>query len=244
MKSQLKRNIFATHVSVKDGYKMVAYKDKEDSTKINFSCLYCAQDGHVLEHCHQLGKRAHREKFDFLKEKGLCFGCLNTGHMSKSCDKRITCKHCIQMHPSILHIGQKERSNQKDMDHLKRSSVSCKPSSTCGHTGAGHHNGILPILPVQVKSSKGTKVIKTYAFLDAGSTDTFCSQKLLNKLNIQGRNAQIHLRTMGHNKTVTTSIIKGLEISGLSGKHFYQLPCVFTQEGMPSPQTTSSVKRS
>ncbi|KAI2646661.1 NEDD4 family-interacting protein 2 [Labeo rohita] len=233
MKSQLKRNIFATHVSIKDGYKMVACKDKEDSTKINSSCLYCAQDGHVLEHCHQLGKRAHREKLDFLKEKGLCFGCLNTGHLSKSCDKRITCKHCSQMHPSILHIGQKEKGNQKDMDHLKRSSVSCKPSSTCGHTGAGHHNGILSILPVQVKSSKGTKIIKTYAFLDAGSTDTFCSQKLLHKLNIQGRNAQIHLRTMGHNKTVTTSIIKDLEISGLTGKCFYQLPCVFTQEGMP-----------
>lgn len=47
-KSQLKRDIFATHVSVKDGYKMVAYKDKEDPTKISSStCLYCAKDDHT-----------------------------------------------------------------------------------------------------------------------------------------------------------------------------------------------------
>lgn len=38
---------------------------------------------------------------------------------------------------------------------------------------------------------------------------------------------------MGHNKTVTSSIINGLEISELSGKHFYRLPNVFTQKEMP-----------
>lgn len=82
---------------------------------------------------------------------------------------------------------------------------------------------------MQVKSSKGTKIIKTYAFLGRGSTDTFCSERLLNELNIQGRKAQIHLRTMDHSKTMTTSIIKGQEISELKGKHFCQLPSLHRQ---------------
>ncbi|XP_035986796.1 uncharacterized protein LOC118560149 [Fundulus heteroclitus] len=38
---------------------------------------------------------------------------------------------------------------------------------------------------------------------------------------------------MGHSKTMTTSIIKGLEISEINGSHFYQLPIVFTQKEMP-----------
>ncbi|XP_013856310.1 uncharacterized protein LOC106512188 [Austrofundulus limnaeus] len=38
---------------------------------------------------------------------------------------------------------------------------------------------------------------------------------------------------MGQSKTMTTSIIKGLEISEINGSHFYQLPVVFTQKDMP-----------
>lgn len=127
--------------------------------------------------------KLHREKCDFLKEKGLCFGCLNTGHLGKSCDRRITCKQCSQMHPSVLHIGQRERAFQKGTEQPKGSCEICTTSSTCGHTGAGHRSGILPIVPVQVKSSKGNKVIETYAFLHPGSTGTFCSEKRLHKLN-------------------------------------------------------------
>lgn len=182
MKSQMKRNSFATHVSITEKCKTNAHNVGEarkkyvSSTKTSSpSCLYCACDGHVLEQCQSLGERSHREKLDFLKEKGLCFGCLNTGHISRSCDKRITCKLCSQMHPSILHIGQREKVDQKDTGQLRRSSESCTTSSACGHRGAGHRNGILSILPVQVKSSEGNKVIKTYAFLDPGSTGTFCT---------------------------------------------------------------------
>lgn len=190
MKSQFKINSFATHVSTNDKCKASAHNNgetqKKDVSKTKSpSCFYCARDGHVLEQCYQLGKKSHRKKLDFLNEKGLCFGCLNTGHISRSFDRPITCKHCSQMHPSILHIGQKERVNQRDTEQLKTSSESFT-TSTCGHTGAGHHNGILPILPVQVKSSKGNKVIETYAFLDPGSTGTFCSEKPLHRLNIQG----------------------------------------------------------
>ena len=62
---------------------------------------------------------------------------------------------------------------------------SCTTSSACGLTGAGHCNGVLPILPVNVKSSKGNKVIETYAFLDPGSTETFCSEKLIDRLTLK-----------------------------------------------------------
>lgn len=234
LKPQLKRNSFATHVSVTDELKADASKSAFTSmAKTNvISCLYCAC-GHALELCPQLGKKAHREKLDFLKEKGLCFGCLCTGHLSRNCDRRITCKKCNQTHPSILHVERKEKGTQETSDTQRKGSENCTTTSTCGHTGAGYNNGILPILPVQVKCIKGNKVMKTYAFLDPGSTGTFCSGKLAKELQAEGRKAKIHLRTMGLNKAVSSSIINGLEISGLSGKHFYELPEVFTQNEMP-----------
>ncbi len=52
------------------------------------------------------GRKKHRDKINFLKEKGICFACLCIGHRSKDCDKHLTYKVCSQKHPSILHINQ------------------------------------------------------------------------------------------------------------------------------------------
>lgn len=150
VKSQLKRNSFATHVSLTDEYKEDVHKNKKNQnaaiscTKANYiSCLYCAC-GHALEQCPQLGRKVHRDKLNFLREKGLCFGCLCTGHLSRNCDRRITCRRCNQAHPSILHIEQKEKVANGDPDLPKKRSESCTSTSTCGHTGAGYSNAFYP----------------------------------------------------------------------------------------------------
>lgn len=88
-------------------------------------------------------------------------------------------------------------------------------------------------LPVKVKSSNGNKVIETYAFLDTGSTGTFCSEKLIDMLHIEGPKAKINLRTMGQAKAVKSSIIDKLEVSGFYGEYYYLLPSVCTQKVVP-----------
>lgn len=115
---------------------------KSLSTIQDLFIVYIVLDGHVFEQCQQLEKMSHRTKLDFLKDKGLCFA-MNTVKR-KVFDKRITCKYCSQKHLGILHIRQMEKVEQKD---LEQASKVCKPSSTCGHTGAGHSKGFLPILP-------------------------------------------------------------------------------------------------
>ncbi len=114
----------------------------------------------------------------------------------------------------------------------KKMSVSGTTVSTCGHTGAGGSNGILSIFPVNVKYTKGNKVIQTYAFLDPGSTETFCSENLMERLNIKGKRTKIHLHTMSHNTVVPSYIVKGLEISAFTD-NFHELPSMFTQKEMP-----------
>lgn len=143
-KTQLKRNSFATHVSITDE---------------------CNADTRKSD-------RVQRE------EKGLCFACLCTGHLSKNCDRCIICRQCNQTPTSLLNIEKREKSTHGDTELTRKASESCTTMSACGHTGAGHSNSILPILPVQVKYAKGNKVIETYAFLDPGSTGTFCSETL------------------------------------------------------------------
>ncbi|KAK0138631.1 hypothetical protein N1851_024819 [Merluccius polli] len=50
-------------------------------------------------------------------------------------------------------------------------------------TGAGR-DCALAIVPVRVKVAKGSRYIQTYAFLDPGSTARFCTENLMNQLNV------------------------------------------------------------
>ncbi|XP_034093136.1 uncharacterized protein LOC117560379 [Gymnodraco acuticeps] len=173
-------------------------------------CHCCDHNTHVLDRCKQFSERKHRDKIQFLKEKGICFGCLCIGHINRDCKQRLICE-------------------------------------TCGRTVAGNDGCILSIIPVQVKSTKGSEIIQTYAFLDPGSTATFCSEDLMHRLNITGKITNFLLKTMGQKKVVPAYSLFGMEVSGLEENNFYPLPEVLTQKQMPVTKehiaTAADVKR-
>lgn len=150
------RNSFATTVVTNN--KSIQCCETDIRSKAPVVCLCCKRD-HLLEQCTQMQNKLHKDKLNFLKEKGVCFGCLSFGHISKRCDKRLTCTVCGQKHPSILHIQQKERVCTQEQSHSSLSSAHVA-LTTCGQTGAGDDGDCaLSIVPVQVKSSKGQTVI-------------------------------------------------------------------------------------
>ena len=158
------------------------------------------------------------------------------GHMIKDCRKHLSCKVCSRKHPSILHVHPKE----KEMDSMqaKGESETAMGSAlisgqSSGLTGVGEHDCTLSIVPVQVKSKKGHETLITCAFLDPGSSASFCTERLINKLNIRGRRTVILLRTMGQEKVVGSHIISDLEVAGLDSDWFYELPDIYTQKSMP-----------
>lgn len=168
---------FATNVDVK--------LSEQIPRNTNNSCIFC-NGSHVLESCSQFVTKEHREKIMFLKLNGICFGCLaKAGHVSKDCTKRLNCSTCNKQHPSVLHIRAKEATAHTIETPVSSMQVSLHAG---GHSGTGNAQRypkcMLSIVPVQVKSSKGSKIINTYAFLDPGSSATFCTENLMNKLNI------------------------------------------------------------
>lgn len=76
----------------------------------------------------------------------------------------------------------------------------------------------------------------TYAFLDPGSTASFCTEALMNRLKLTGRKTSILLRTMGQGKVVGSHIVSDLEVAGLDTDCFCELPDIFTQKSMPVHQ--------
>lgn len=75
--------------------------------------------------------------------------------------------------------------------------------------------------------------METYAFIDPGSSATFCSQALMNQLNMSGRKTEILLRTMGQKKVMQSYVLSRLEVCGLEEKDVVELPNVFTQNSIP-----------
>lgn len=205
-------------------------------------CLYC-QQSHTLASCSKIKHQPHKERVEFLKQKGLCFGCLVPGHLSKFCKRRIECKECALKHPDILHIIKEEGSvspEKKDARH--GSEVSCAQVSilqeSCSLMGAGEAECVLSIVPVKIKSKRSDKCVETYAFLDPGSTATFCTEDLQKKLNIKGKPTRILLSTMGQDKPgeqklMNSFVISDLEVCGLEDTKFIELPKVFTHSNIP-----------
>ncbi|XP_031438690.2 uncharacterized protein LOC116224090 [Clupea harengus] len=195
-------------------------------------CL-CCDGAHSLEHCSDFKKKTHREKLNLLQEKALCFGCLRTGHRSKDCHAgRLSCNICNRMHPSVLHINFQVKGETIKSAEPPENIKEVK-SNVCRHNGAGNSKCALSILPVQVKSVKGNRIIQTYAFLDPGSSATFCTERLAQKLSLEGKPTTVLLKTMSQERPVKSTLVSGLEVSELEGNNFLPLPEVFTQRSMP-----------
>lgn len=213
--------------------------NKTKSADANASpCLYCNGEHHSFAVCRGFKKRPHKEKLEFLRSKGLCFACLKHGHMSSSCTDKAQCQECARSHPTLLHITFKESKEEttKDKENKDEQAVTnalVQASELCSVTGAGKEDCFLSIVPVQVKTQKGTKIVTTYAFLDPGSSATFATESLMNELNLNGRRTSISLRTMGNEAVVNTHIVTGLEISNLESDQFIELSEVYSQKDIP-----------
>lgn len=97
----------------------------------------------------------------------------------------------------------------------------------------GNKQCTLAIVPVKVKVSKINNVIHTYVFLDPASSATFCMKSLCRQLNITGKNTAILLRSMGQEKTVSSSVVVGLEVSSMELNEYSKLPEAYRQVLLP-----------
>ncbi|XP_071088902.1 uncharacterized protein [Haliotis cracherodii] len=198
-------------------------------------CWFCNED-HTMEMCKGMQCKTLDEKTDFLRPKGLCFGCLQFGHMSRECPSRLTCHICKLRHATCFHDNGKDRE-KKEMDQTKPRVVTNNSLAT---SESGDHKDLsyMPVVPVRIKVNSGDRYVKTYAFLDNGSSATFCTSKLAEELQVTGKMTNIVVSTMTQRKTVNTSILSNLEVGDIDGNNWVKLPTVFTQDEMPISTST------
>ncbi|XP_019750034.1 uncharacterized protein LOC109530618 [Hippocampus comes] len=230
-----KKSVFATDVT-SDTSSSEQAKGNTSADGIEKQCVFCQKKGHTLDCCRIIKQKPNKEKLDFLKSKGLCFGCLKQGHLSKGCKQKQICQTCSKKHPTILHFDREESAFSAEESQITQQTVQSSASTdneTCGCTGAGEAACALSIVPVKVRCLRSNRTVEAYAFLDPGSTGTFCTEELMRNLMTTGKKTNILLRTMGKEGIVSTNVVMGLEVSAVDEDNFIKLPKVFTQSKIP-----------
>ena len=82
------------------------------------------------------------------------------------------------------------------------------------------------------------ETIKTYAFLDAGSNTTFCTNQLLEELGIFGEKTIVSLTTLTNENTLTECHVVKLEVFDLNRMNIIELPTLFSTKKLPVDESS------
>ena len=103
-----------------------------------------------------------------------------------------------------------------------------------GMINLGDSNIGMAVVPVKVWLIGTETQIITNAFLDSGSSSTFCTESLITKLGISGIKTKISLTTLEKKDSLVDSfVVKDLVISDLDENVFIELPALYTRPEIP-----------
>ena len=140
------------------------------------------------------------------------------------------CDTCGEKHPTGL-CGYKGSKKNKDADG-GNSQKSC--TLACAATKLKSKVVSMCVVPVKVKCSNSKKKLRAHAMLDCCSQGNFISTDLARKLNAEGVQTTIKIKTLNEEKSQETEAASGLKVSKSSGERMWiGLPVTFLKENLP-----------
>ena len=194
-------------------------------------CLFC-QRNYRLEKCEDFRRLGRYRRVEFLRKNKLCFRCLSQGHKLSERESKQDCTMLgcqDKRHHTLSHKYGSDSANEA-------SSSSSKPErvlrSSVGKSAIDHKPYSM-IIPIRVTCGKNT--ICTYALLDTGSQQTFCDQRLAEKLEVTGPKITLSIQTLSSGftpKNVSGSLVS-LMTQSLDRSTEVKLHNVFTVSNIP-----------
>lgn len=157
----------------------------------NTPCVACKSD-HRLWYCDTFKAMKPIERHKLVMDHKLCVNCLLSNHAVSDCRKNSVCSvpGCGRKHTKFIHI-----EDQRNMPNASSTAVSASASS-----GENLH---MPTIAVTVNNQR------TCALLDTGSSHSFCTRSLVDRLKLQtGRTLTYQLSTLSQPvQCQTTSLV-------------------------------------
>ena len=212
------------------------------------ACAYCGQ-AHGLFGCVPWKSLRVADRLNFVLGKQLCVNCLQPGHRARECRRQAVCTvpGCGLKHTKFLHLPR-TRSDDLPQANSHPNPVVLQPVNhptptessqltpsasshvTCSATGAGVSKVALPIVPVRVRQHGGsTEDVITYALLDSGSTHSFCSEALREKLGVPGRHEKMRLTTLENYDTPIDTFAVTLQVTDMNDDNILVMKHVLTR---------------
>ena len=210
-------------------------------------CFYCSQR-HGLFGCDSWKALRVTDRLKFVQSKGLCVNCLQSGHRARDCPRNAVCTvpACGLKHTKFLHLPRSGEStrpqannnattlyaadNAPQIGAIQTPTVSTPSNVTCGFTGAGIGKVALPVVPVKVKRpGESSDFVITYALLDTGSTQSFCSEVLTKRLGVLGKHDTMRLTTLDKHNTLLDTFVVNLEIADINDENIVVMSNVLTR---------------
>ena len=216
------------------------------------SCQVCSGD-HRMSRCEVFKQKSIPERLNFVRAKALCDNCFQIGHLARSSPQGSYCTvtdcKIKRKHSTCLHMKNLQSTSQRENTESSKQSVErkveeprappeipnneVKNGAVCSSTGAGMAVVGLAIVPVRVNAKGQDRFIETYAFLDPGSNTSFCTEDLINGLEVNGRETVLSLTTMDSENVKSKSLVASLEVSDIEGRNVIDLPMVFSRTKLP-----------
>ena len=149
------------------------------------------QGHHRLFYCETFKSLSVQDRIGVVKRHNLCENCLLGNHNVDSCFKTSICSvpGCGKKHTKFLHDESVQGNNR--ISTVINNSVNVMTNSV-----------LMPIVPIIVNDSYAT-----YALLDTGSNSSFCTKRLMDKLDVCGKIIDYELNTLhGVNSTRSQSV--------------------------------------
>ena len=192
---------------VKGGVKSYgATHDSSTHSSRDRKCVLC-DNNHKLFYCKQFRDKNVNDRITFVKAKQLCENCLYPGHSVVDCKMPYICKidGCNKKHSKLLHVTVSGIDNTDTSYHVN---VSSKPGNNAGqstvpsgnvdqgnylisHNSNDNADVYMPIVAITVNEK-----YHAHALLDTGSSGSFCSRRLADKLQLSGEDIQYTLQTL------------------------------------------------
>ena len=174
------------------------------------TCKHCNKD-HYLNQCDSFKALDIEKRWDFVKENKLCFNCLNGGHRIDDCKYRKRCTECHRRHNVLLHTDKPASDSDK-----KPENDSVATTAICAHNSKAI---AFPVVAVTVRGRDHD--VTTYAVLDQCSDTTLVTNKLLDLLQLKGKNVPFSVNTVNGRSTDEKSQMIDLQLMSLeSGEKF------------------------
>ena len=165
-------------------------------------CPYCGNDTHKLLKCEQFHVLSVSDRNAFVKENRICMLCLNVGHFVRDCLSRYRCLNCQRRHSRSLcghgnggnTVGDNNHDNLQNIHQNEQVALSVSTSGV-----------FMPLVRVLVNG------VLCVALLDSGSSRTFLTQDMADRLGLVGVDVSFNLSrlnsiTQMHTKTATVQV--------------------------------------